>query len=477
MAIDLSHRLVHSGAVPRRDVEAALLRHAKHGVPFLKALLELRPQLGQTIEQEIERISGPAVVEIPPNADLVARLPEGLCARLLGYPIGFTPSTGVVDLLLADPLDRHALQEFGFHLRTQVRGLRGKLSFVTLQLTRLGGDPEPHTARQDGRHMNDKPAPLEEAEGDWIKPIPLVRLKPASGSVSPGTRPGIAPEVTRVRAPSESPKTKPGVAPAAIPALIAGSPTPPYGTTLPERGAVRPSEALLGVDARTPRIPDPVPPEEPRTSPGVAPPSGRGGLHGPPRVVVDARRPRVFSHDGDVGEASGRSRPPSPVFEAAAANESTLFGNQHAFQTALSELAISDSPDAVVDALVLGLGSVCREVIVLAPKGDRFRSRARADGEGNPERFTGIETSGKAPGAISEAVESGQYLGEPSHEDRALFVRRPPEVCATRITVSGRVALVLCAAGFVSSFEVTRRSDQLCRAAADALSRILLARK
>jgi hypothetical protein len=47
----------------------------------------------------------------------------------------------------------------------------------------------------------------------------------------------------------------------------------------------------------------------------------------------------------------------------------------------------------------------------------------------------------------------------------------------TRIDVMERPALVLLAAGFLSAYDVSLRSDHLARAASDALTRIVLAKK
>lgn len=475
VAIELSKRLVQSEAIPRRDVEVALLRHARDGVPFLRALLELRPQLAGIVESELARIAGPPIQDIPPNLDLMARLPQGLCSRLMGYPIGFTASSGVVDVLLADPLDGHAAQEFSYHLRTRVRILRGSASLVGRELQRCEGELEPHTARQDVGHMNDKPDASPRHRGESIKPIPLVRLKATHDSDAPGTKPGIAPGLPRV--PSEVPRTRPGVAPAPGPLLGPLGTTPAYGMAAAVLGWVPAGREESGPESKTPAIPEPPPSsEEVRTSPGLAPPSGRGS-HGPPQVIVDARRARATELSADR-EVSERLEPLALASaDPAPTTSMTVFGDEHAFQAALSELAVADTPDHVVDALILGLGSVCREVLVMAPKGEQYKSRGRADGEGNPERFTSLETSGTAPSGLREAARVGQYLGEPLQGDATLFSQRAKEVCVTRVGVSGRVALLLCATGFVSSFDVTRRSDHLCKAAGDALARILLSRK
>ena len=133
MPIDLAQRLIYADAVVRHDVEAALLRYARHGVPFLTALLELRPQLQAALDSELARISGGEVHEADPDPDLVARLPDGLCSQFLGYPVAVFGPTRTVDVLIADPLDAHAAGEFSFHLQAPVRLIRGSLAVLTEQ--------------------------------------------------------------------------------------------------------------------------------------------------------------------------------------------------------------------------------------------------------------------------------------------------------------------------------------------------------
>ncbi len=534
MAIELAQRLMHADVVARHDIEHALLRYAKHGVPFLHALLEGRPQMVDVLEWELQRLTGPALQNTPPYRELMARLPAGLCSRLLGFPIGFTPSTGVVDVLVADPTDGHARAEFGFHLRAPVRALRGSLKYITDQLIELEGELAPKTARQDGTKMNDA------SDRSSIKPIPLVRLAPDAISDPPATSPGIAP----LSKPStRPPATARGVAPAAMPAslprpapahpiveppmLDVGERTPlvvysvdktspgvapsngEAGHTLivarGENPAAQPAQPEAQEEQTQETEPGVAPPssqgasgpprvvvQQQHTSPGVAPPSSSNGAVGPPKVVVHAPKsiepgsggpPAVSSSNAPLGMEAGSSsltpesaelRPTDPEH----ADERTIIStDEQSFQTALSELAVAEKPDDVVDAMVLGLGAMCQEVVVSAVRGNSLKTRARTDPEGNAERFTDVEVIAEAGSGLAEAIETGQYLGPAKAGDRELFFSTQSELCATRVLVAGRPTLMLSASGFTNSFEVTRRSDHLCRAASDALGRILLARK
>jgi hypothetical protein len=147
-------------------------------------------------------------------------------------------------------------------------------------------------------------------------------------------------------------------------------------------------------------------------------------------------------------------------------------------QAALSDLAVAESPDDVVDALVVGLGRIAREVWVFSTRSGCFKSRARTDLLNRPRHDTSVEL---APGGhtLSQALELGQYLGPVADDGPELgfLAERYDEVCVTRIDVMDHATLVLFAGGFLSAYDVSLRSDHLARAASDALSRIVLAKK
>jgi hypothetical protein len=151
MSLELAQRLVLDEALPRRVVEAALLHHAKERLPFVATLLELYPQHVTLVERALDLSSGPAADDLAPDLHLMARLPLGLCSQLCGFPIGITSSSGVVDVLVVDPLDQHAQQEFGFHLGTGVRLIRGRVAHVAHERTgRPQQPPDPADATRSG---------------------------------------------------------------------------------------------------------------------------------------------------------------------------------------------------------------------------------------------------------------------------------------------------------------------------------------
>jgi hypothetical protein len=392
VGLELAQRLVVDEALPRRVVEAALLHHAKERLPFVLSLLELYPHHAAALERELALMSGEAVDDVSADPHLMARLPLGLCSRLLGFPIGVTSSTGVVDVLVVDPLDQHTLGEFGYHLAAPVRLVRGRHEHVLREVAALEGELGPRTARQDHRRMNE-PAALS------APPIPLTRVAGAESELHPGTTRGVA---------------------------------PPFAVG--QVGAVR-------------RTPAPEAPEAEQDE-------DEDDQIVPPEVVADAETP-----------------PPSSRISLFAATSDEL-------QSSLSDLAVAETPDDVVDALVVGLGRLAKEVWVFSVRSGRFKSRARTDLLNRPRHDTSIELP-SGTHALSQALELGQYLGPMPDEGSELgfLGEHYDELCVSRVDVMEHPTLVLVAGGFLSAYDVSLRSDHLARAASDALARIVLAKK
>lgn len=214
----------------------------------------------------------------------------------------------------------------------------------------------------------------------------------------------------------------------------------------------------------------------PGTYRGVAPPFAVGQLGQlrptpPPEALTGEEPPPRGSVPPSIA--------PEAEAEAEANSRVSLFApSSDELQTALSDLAVAENPDDVVDALVVGLGRIAKEVLVFATRAGSFRSRARSDLGGRARKETSIEL-GPGEHTLSQSLEFGQYLG-PIGEDgpELAFLSEPyDEVCVTRVDVSDRPTLVLLAGGFLSAYDVSLRSDHLARAAADALMRIVMAKK
>lgn len=166
--------------------------------------------------------------------------------------------------------------------------------------------------------------------------------------------------------------------------------------------------------------------------------------------------------------------PPPPVEEAPASGEEEL-------GLALVELAAAETPDAVVDRLIAAMLPVAERVVVLAARSEGFGGRAASRSVGDPLRVRAVRVSAGVPGAIETALQMGYYLGRLDAEGEqplaALLRLEQDEAYVVPISVSGRAALVLVAAGMQSAFAASRRADQLASAAAEALEQIVRARK
>jgi hypothetical protein len=209
--------------------------------------------------------------------------------------------------------------------------------------------------------------------------------------------------------------------------------------------------------------------EQPGTHRGVAPPAAVdrvGARRSPPPPEPGDEVPAAVGGPESVEEAPASRRP------------SLLAPSSDDLQQALSELAVADDPEVIVDALIVGLRRISQEVFVFSVRGGRFRSRGRMDLAGEPRRDASIEAGPEAR-ALARSLELGQYLGpiEEGSTEPSFLGKPYDEVCTTRIDVMDRPTLVLLTAGFQSAYDVSLRSDHLARAASDALTRIVLAKK
>jgi uncharacterized protein (UPF0548 family) len=149
----------------------------------------------------------------------------------------------------------------------------------------------------------------------------------------------------------------------------------------------------------------------------------------------------------------------------------------------LEELAKAHNPDEVVTALVSGLSPA--PALVLAVRGQAYEGRAGSsllDAQG----VRRIRLPFGVPSVAETAVRQGYYLGTlpltSTHGAmREVFGRDADgEVYVTQVTVSNRPSLVVVVAlvkALGGSVEASRRVDELCRAAGQALESILVTKK
>lgn len=174
MTVELARRLIETG-VPLADIEAALLVVAVQGLPLTEALAERDPRLLARLEQELQRSELPSVLTVRASPELYARLPDGMCRRLLAVPVHVDPRSGRVDVAAVEPLDPHLAQEFGFHLDQPIRILQASREAVSGALDRL----------QQRAKVSVLPPGRVDAELGSDAPIPLIKIEPAARSDAP----------------------------------------------------------------------------------------------------------------------------------------------------------------------------------------------------------------------------------------------------------------------------------------------------
>jgi hypothetical protein len=211
VTVELARRLIESG-VPLADIEAALLLVVERGLPLPEALAERDPRLLARVEQELSRSELPSVLTVRASPELHARLPAGMCRRLLAVPVHVDPRTGRVDVAAVEPLDPHIVQEFTYHFDQPVRVLQASHEAVKAALDRLQQGAKVSVlppARASTALGSDAPIPLVKLDTGVRSdaPIPLVRRSmlpqrapsavPIRSSVPP---PGVLPEAEGVAA-------------------------------------------------------------------------------------------------------------------------------------------------------------------------------------------------------------------------------------------------------------------------------------
>lgn len=198
MTLELVRRLSQSGLIAEGALEAALLDAVRQRRPLLRVLGEASPESLALAEGELGGSSDEALHAVRAAAELMQRLPHGLCNQLLAVPIRRDPRTGMVDVAAVDPLDAHTSAELSFHLRAPVRALRAPFAEIASALE-LSGDAPP----QRVEHFSDRtpafgtpvtrsvraPAPSERPRRATLTPaspseppIPLVRRAPPRSS-------------------------------------------------------------------------------------------------------------------------------------------------------------------------------------------------------------------------------------------------------------------------------------------------------
>ena len=136
MGYELARALLLSETITPHALERALFTSLQKGVTLPRALLETNALDPSTLDDMLGRAEGPTVRTVLPMMDLMARLPPGLCERLLAVPIRRDPMSGIVDVAVADARDPHTQHEIEHHLGSPVRLIRASMTAIEEGLTR-----------------------------------------------------------------------------------------------------------------------------------------------------------------------------------------------------------------------------------------------------------------------------------------------------------------------------------------------------
>lgn len=186
VTIELARRLLSAGA-PRAAVENALLAEARERVPFVRALFDQALELRPLLERELERAEVPEIHWVRPLPELLARLPEGLCQRLLAVPVHQDVDAESVDVAAIDASSPHIAAEFAYHLQLGVRVLRAAPGQLFAALAALGNEGSLPAAKARDKRPSTRPPVRDSRPPPRFPsdpPIPLVR-RPASSARSP----------------------------------------------------------------------------------------------------------------------------------------------------------------------------------------------------------------------------------------------------------------------------------------------------
>ncbi len=415
MSVELGRRLIASGAAGAPGIQAALQRHLGTGMPFIRALLELGYVTERALEEELSRSPLPVLGSVIPLPAIIDDLPRDLCRRLLAVPVRRDPRTGTLDVAAVDPFDTHIMEEFAYHVKSEVRVLRGSLAAVEDALNRIEKGEFSSTVIL--RKSVPPPDAAASATGQMPsdRPIPLVRRAVRDASV----------EVLGIRDIVESSSVDGAGDESGGPIQPLGATSIPRAPSLPtfsETAAKRDSQKKIQVARRD----------------GTIPPTTSRGPFSP--------------------------RAPAPPFPDIAGM--------------LAAMEAATTRDEVIDCLIVGMSTVARRVGVFAVRKGSFRGIACNAELGDASAFRGIEISTDAPSVLGIAVASGFYLGPlpmtaPHERLLALLKEASEEVAAVLVRVAGRPALVLLADQLGDTLVATRRAEELGLQASEAFSRIL----
>lgn len=431
MTFALGRRLLHAGVVQPHELRRAVFVAASSDVPFARALADVSPGAARVLAEPLDDGTKPRQRSIQVVRELVEKLPEGLCARLMVLPIRVDPRTGTVDVAVVDPRDEHAVAEIAYHLRAPTRLVVTSLDEIERAIASI----------------------VATTRGPRLRPS----LLPPAPAPPPGGSPSVMPAArVSVRPPAfvEPPHGADEEAPLPLVRRSRNSLPPPGPASIPPRPSGGPDGAR---ESRR----DTADFEKPKLE--------------APAMVLDfsnAAREQRAAHESREMPATHRGAPPAPS-RTTIAPKLPPYGSLTRVLEYIDEV---ESRDELLIALLDGLGTFARGAAIFAARRGRFVGVAAEGLE--LERFRASSVGQE--GAIAEAIELGERVAVlRSAADApllaALELSGAPaiEVVLRPAFVAGRPALLLAAFGVGDLQEGARRARVLATAAGATLERLV----
>lgn len=245
MSLELGRALLLSGAITPDALARALLATRTRDIAFEEALLSEGAIDERGLQVELGRWDGPTIHNVIPVPELVARLPRGMCRRLLAWPIRVDALTGTVDVAVADGRDPHAPAEIGRHLKAPVRAVRAPLGALRRALQ---GKPPVLAGLENARDRDSIVAIVLSAAGGVARRVAvLVARRDAIVGWSCSPEFGSASRLQELRMPSSVPNVFLAVAGSGTSYLGPVSRTPPHSALLEIAGTLTSDVAIAPV--------------------------------------------------------------------------------------------------------------------------------------------------------------------------------------------------------------------------------------
>jgi hypothetical protein len=478
---ELARALLLAEIVTPQTLERALFASLQQGTTLPRALLDTGALDVATLEDMLGRADAPSVRTVMPLVDLMVRLPPGLCARLLAVPIRRDPTTGTIDVAVADVREPHVRDELEFHLGSAVRLVRAPVSAIEEGLHRksrtmppaasIRGSAMPPPGLTAAALRNSRP-PMAGMPYASSPNSPMPRADYADGSApsdrfAPPSRPpasrypgmgviaAVVPERRQIPAAAPtSPSIPSGLsgAPYGQEPPRAGSMTPPWGTAVP---SVRPTSMLshhsmpqskaqlFGQSGEPGTNSYGTVPEPDETRPGPVVPPHLGGSLAPhtertpaverpiplTRMSVNAPRERAATlyyerHPTQLPHTPyGESEPlpsfiPGPPPRTARGPYNAQSGFPFADgSSVVAALRNADDRDHVLDLLLMGARAVARKVAVFVVKRGGLVGWTCTPEFGERVQLQALMMSLTTPSIFTTAMNEGLYLGAIRHDD------------------------------------------------------------